>query len=732
MRVHSNTSLPVVCQPATIGSPQLSELCGWTPQHVNRRLRVAGIKPIGGAKSGRRSGYCLAEVCAAKTLPLSVRLRLAKEFSPSAAATEDSATPATDTGMRASPAETDAPRELGAAAGSSLAHLPQWARERAEPRLEILVALRGFSRDRQISESAAIEAFIAAYNDGAIAVSTDTREREARLFPATLKRWRSRFAREGAAGLAGRYCHRRGKGLIDCDTALQAVIFGMIAKSPQLIRVRRIFNLIRARHAAGEIQAVPSYPSLSGWLRRWQRDHAAELAALANPDRARGHFRFAVGVAAPDVVRPCQIWAFDNTSLEVLLLVNGQRQRWYVTTSIDYYSRRARVVLTRAPGAAATLACQRRMMRDLGPAPGVFVVNEIGQHDRGSEFENRRVQTADADLGIESTANLPHRPWQNPYIESFNKTLLHGLMEQLPGYCGHNVSEAQAIRSRKTLAQRLAVKSRDRDLVAFSINLSPEEVQRASDRWLEVVYEHTPHRGLGGRTPAEVWNSYDGRAGAIRTISDERKLDVLLTEIAGHNGLRVIGKQGLLIGGYAFADSALAGLAGQRVYVRCDPSDIDRVWVFSEDRTQFLCVAKNLDLMDTASRNDVARVLTSLQSMRTGAFRKRMNAHARGVRNSLVEVMSFYEKNAPTIRALNATEEHSTPAMVAAAIAADAAEAERRPVEPHHDPELLAEGQRLIELDESRRAERSVDDDDVEASWQEYLKRQASVLRRTA
>ncbi len=608
----------------------------------------------------------------------------------------------------------EAPTSVERPRPQSSASLPDWARERAERRLEILAAFRAFARAAQGSEPAALDRFIAVYNAGGVEISDATRIAEPQLAGPTLRRWRSRVLKFGAAALAGRYGNRSGAGKIDQDASLQSIILGMIARNPGQIRVRRIFNLLRARHAAGELQAVPCYSILCDWVRGWKRAHRAELENLANPDRARGMFRFSVGIAAPDVVRPLQLVEFDNTSADVMTT----RGRYSVTLGVDIYSRRMRAVVTSAPKAASTICCLRKLMREFG-SDGKFVVPEGAHTDNGTEFTARWVVAAFADLGIEHNRALPYHAWEKPYVESANKTFLHGFCEEESGFTGHDVTEAQAIRSRKTLAQRLALKSRDRELVLFRVNLSPEELQARLDRWIETVYENSPHSGLGGRTPREVWNAYDGSAGPVRTISDERALDVLLAEVPGNGGMRTVGKNGISVSGFAFADSALAGMAGQRVYLRHDPSDIGRLWVFSEDRSQFICVARNLDLMDTASRNDLARTLTGLQALRTGQMRKRMRAHERGVRNPMGEILDYFAANAPEIRAISGTEEHSTPAMVAAVIAAEAAEAERRPAEPHYDADILAEGERLIDAANRPTSNAWLTDDQL---WEKYLR----------
>ena len=106
-------------------------------------------------------------------------------------------------------------------------------------------------------------------------------------------------------------------------------------------------------------------------------------------------------------------------------------------------------------------------------------------------------------------------------------------MGLLPGFIGHNVSDRKQIEARKAFAHRLG-ESPDK---AFCVELTRDDLQDLTDRWLTDKYEHTAHGGLKGKTPFEVFSAWTG---AIRRIEDERVLDIMLAPIVGKDGLSML------------------------------------------------------------------------------------------------------------------------------------------------------------------------------------------------
>jgi putative transposase len=72
----------------------------------------------------------------------------------------------------------------------------------------------------------------------------------------------------------------------------------------------------------------------------------------------------------------------------------------------------------------------------------------------------------------------------------------------------------------------------------------------------------------------------------VRRIDDLRALDLLLAPIAGGDGTRVVTKKGVRIDhSYYLAPTVMPET---RVFVRMDPEDMGRAWLFSADGAEFL------------------------------------------------------------------------------------------------------------------------------------------------
>lgn len=105
----------------------------------------------------------------------------------------------------------------------------------------------------------------------------------------------------------------------------------------------------------------------------------------------------------------------------------------------------------------------------------------------------------------------------------------------LPGYIGHNVSDRKNIEARKSFADHIMGKAKNRT----AEYLSAEQLQEFCDNWVKNYYMQEPHRGLNGKTPQSMIDNY---AGEVRRIGNERALDILLSPTSG-DGLRTVTKK---------------------------------------------------------------------------------------------------------------------------------------------------------------------------------------------
>ena len=77
----------------------------------------------------------------------------------------------------------------------------------------------------------------------------------------------------------------------------------------------------------------------------------------------------------------------------------------------------------------------------------------------------------------------------------------------------------------------------------------------------------------------------------MRRVHDERALDALLAEPAG-SGWRTVRKAGVRLDNADYIAGELGLLVGERVGIRRDAADLDRIFVYREDGT-FVCIAED-------------------------------------------------------------------------------------------------------------------------------------------
>ena len=132
----------------------------------------------------------------------------------------------------------------------------------------------------------------------------------------------------------------------------------------------------------------------------------------------------------------------------------------------------------------------------------------------------------------------PLQPERKPFIERALGTFSHDLLELLLGFCGRDVSDRQAIRSRRSFSARFGQGENAEG------RLTPEAFQEFCDKWC-ALYASRPHQGLGGLTPTFRASNW---IGLVRMIEDERALDILLCEPA-EGGVRTVHKKGISVCG---------------------------------------------------------------------------------------------------------------------------------------------------------------------------------------
>ena len=104
------------------------------------------------------------------------------------------------------------------------------------------------------------------------------------------------------------------------------------------------------------------------------------------------------------------------------------------------------------------------------------------------------------DLEIDHRPCLPYRPDLKPHIERLIGTVSRDLFAFLPGFCGHDVAQAKALRDRTAFSERRGRKHDRKNEkgspAVFSADLDAEDLQQRLDGWAEDIYARRRHGGL--------------------------------------------------------------------------------------------------------------------------------------------------------------------------------------------------------------------------------------------
>ena len=528
-----------------------------------------------------------------------------------------------------------------AAGDAAAAQLQGRARARLDAKLAILEAMAGLT-------GGDLMAAVVRYNAGELPVADEVRAETPTVSLPTVHRWRDQVKRLGLARVAGRYGNRKGCGLIDRQPELAAALRGLIVETPH-VRPGFAHEWLTVRYQDSGL-SMPKPTTVRRWLEIWKTDHAELYCRLRDPDAWKSKYMVGWGDAAAAVVRLNQLWEFDSTPADVIL----QDGRHSILGVIDVYSRRVRLHVSKTSKATAVASLLRGALLGWG-------VPEIAKTDNGQEYVSNHVRRIFQALDIDQHLSAPFSPWEKPFIERFFRSFSHDLVEYLPGYAGHNVGEREQLRARQQFSDRLFVKNRTVELA-----LTAAELQSFCDRWL-AGYHDRPHSGLSGRRPVEV---LAGWREPTRRVTDERVLDLLLSEAPSDDGWRTVTKSyGLRVDNFEYIAIGLP--VGERVRVLYDPEgDMGRVYAF-DGHGRFLAVAECPEITGIDRRELAARAKAAQKTNSQAEYRAaKADAKALGLKDIAGEILAERETRARALVPFpTAGVEHATPAMTGAAAA---------------------------------------------------------------
>lgn len=455
---------------------------------------------------------------------------------------------------------------------------------RAEARLHVLLLLDQFARASCLSPKKAIHQFCVLYSCGDMSVPDDVRAEVPDVHPSTIYRWRQKLQSEGLQRLGGGYGNRKGTSKIDSQPELQEFALGLLTCYPHT-SASGMADKMRHRFGNRDDIEMPSDRAVERWLRAWKANNKQLFTAISNPDDWKNKYQAAFGSRSEDVIALNQLWELDSTPADVMLL-DGRHS---IIGCIDVYSRRPKMLVSKTSKAAAIVSLARNCLLEWG-------VPDCVKTDNGQDYKSKHLRGAFMSLDVGQDFCKPFTPEEKPHIERFLGIWSHGMVEYLPGFIGHSVAERKAIEARKSFAQRMMKHGE-----VVEIAMTSADLQEICDLWVEHIYMHSEHSGIG-ETPFQRVANW--RA-PMRRIDDVRALDLMLIE----ESTRTIRKKGIRIDGghYIHPDLVSGNIVnvGDSVIVKRDPADVGRIYVFGGDPLRFVCVAEDPDITGI-SRRDVA------------------------------------------------------------------------------------------------------------------------------
>jgi putative transposase len=315
--------------------------------------------------------------------------------------------------------------------------------------------------------------------------------------------------------------------------------------------------------------------------------YALDCAHLGKYAAARKH-RNAIGVL--EVKQIQDRWEIDHTLLDVLLVDPETGEvigRPYITVVLDRFSRMVMGFLIHltAPNTESVLRVIERAIRPkqgwLERFPSVtspWRARGLPLRivpDNAAEFHADDLIQAFNDLGIEILYPRSRGPQMKGAVERFFRTLNDALIHRLPGTTFSNTK------------QRGDYPSEERACITLP------ELESCVMKWIVDVYHQRSHRGLGKKTPVQVWEAGESE----RSLCLPADLDGLESVLASRK-LAPVHHYGIETDGVTYHSSELAELRlrleeDEKVDIRLR-DELGHIWVKDRFRSLFILVpAKN-------------------------------------------------------------------------------------------------------------------------------------------
>lgn len=328
---------------------------------------------------------------------------------------------------------------------------------------------------------------------------------------------------------------------------------------------------------------VPAPPTIYRWLNQLNRS-VVEQARLGKAHTER-ELRIVTG--SVKVTRLLERVEIDHTPIDLLVVCHLTRMvlgRPWLTLVIDRMSRMILgfYISFHAPSAYSVLYALRMAILPKNelvkavagiknPWPARGLPRTVAM-DNGMDLHADAVSAFALEAGIELHYCGVAHPEMKGAVERMMRTISHDLFHQIPGTVFNNIDARGDYPSERMAA------------------IDVEQLTRIIVKWIVDVYHCTPHRGLRGSTPLQVWREAESQA-EFELPAYPHQLDLIVGQIA----TRRVFHYGVEYDGIRYNSHTL-GLLAQRnkkrqtVQIRVYEHDVSYIDVFMPASKEFVRV----------------------------------------------------------------------------------------------------------------------------------------------
>ncbi len=447
-----------------------------------------------------------------------------------------------------------------------------------------IVLIQSFSKTSGIS----YDKYVDTYNNGFH--YPQILDQLGKISARTLYRWVSAYKKEGALGLVPNYIREEGNRKVPFDIQ-NAIINGMKEGNKQ--NLNSLILWIKTQYRINKKEMPCSDKTISRWWNDFYSEHRVEIDITRQGEKYfNDHYNKSI-LRDWNLVEVLDVINCDGHHIEAMI-IDPRDNKPKKFSLIVWQDCRSRMLLSAIVNLTENtdsilLSLRNAIVNCRGFLPLVpytdngkaFRSQYMKGFKKGEEEFKIELSGAYGRLGMNPTFAKPYNGQSKP-IERLWLTAQEQVERCLPSFTGTNALDKPANMMRN---EKLA------KLINPHKPITLEEFKMFFEFWAMEIYAKTPHRGLNGRTPLEVFEEGLAKLPESRRVSLE-ELNYMLLSVEK----RKVSKEGIKQNGFWYYHDILIRKVGDEVRLRWDPLDVRSVLVYDQN-DKFICQAEKRELL---------------------------------------------------------------------------------------------------------------------------------------